>query len=90
MPPHVASHHDGGPHAVADADMALPACEPIEALKDGAIGMWFEGAPIPLDRRQILVDGETNVAGDRGRRQAARVIRGRRDRRRNARQVVRG
>ena len=37
-------------------------------LKNRAIGVRLEGAPIPLDRRQILVDGQTNVAQNRGRR----------------------
>ena len=74
----IAAHHDGGPHAIADADMTLPACEPIEALKDGAVGVRLESAPIPLDRRQILIDGKTDVARNRGRRPRPRIVRGRR------------
>ena len=73
-----------------DADMALPGRQPIEALKNRAIGVRLEGAPILLDRRQILVDGNANVAD--GAAAGAAPARGRRpaDRRRNARQVVLG
>jgi hypothetical protein len=60
------------------ADMALPARQPIEGLEHGAIGPPFEVTPILLDRRQILVNGETNVAGERFGRRYAHVIGGRR------------
>ena len=39
------------PHAVAHADQALPGRQPIEALKNRAVGVRLEGAPIPLGRR---------------------------------------
>ena len=57
--------------------MALPGRQPIEALKNGAVGLRLEGAPILLDRRQILVDGNANVA-EGGWRARLRTVGGRR------------
>ena len=77
------------PHAVAGADMALPGREPIEGLKNRAVGM-LEGAPVPLDRRQVLEDGNADTAKAAPPARAPR--RGPRPagRRRNARRVVLG
>jgi hypothetical protein len=74
----VAPHHDGRPHTVAHADQALPGHQPIEALKNRAIGARLEGAPILLYRRQILMDGDANGAKGRSRRAGLRAVGGRR------------
>ena len=73
-----AADHDGRFGSVADADMALPASEPIEVLENRAVGMRFEGAPILFDRRQILIDREGDLVGMSGGRQRRRIAHDRR------------
>ena len=47
----VARDHDHGANLAARTDAALPGRKPIERLKDGAIGLLFEAAPVLLDRQ---------------------------------------
>ena len=46
----------------AQPDMPVPRGEPVEGLEHGAIGDRFETPPLRLDRGQITVNAETEIA----------------------------
>src|SRR5262249_48521087 len=74
-----AEHHDR-PRALAAADVALPAGEPVERLERSQRGGPLERAPLPLDRRKLAVHRQHEAGARRAPDQAGRGSRRRLER----------